>query len=371
MEAKSSSASRHSARIEPHASGGQQVCLDVEIDEEAGAFRVYDPRAFRAARRGFCRRLIDAVSAQQGFGKAEVDLPSATCRIEFDPGSTTSRAVAEAFCRAVRLASADHRTGWWPERGWSALTAYRVDGRVSTWETVELKPGRIRLRHQGLRSDRNRLSRLADRLAGVDGVTDCRVSSWSRTLIIEFGPDSSLAAGPVDAVERALEDEDPNAAGSNRRRPGGGPFAVATGLKRPLYLACAGGAFAATLVALVVPGIPTVPCLLATSYFLARSSPRLDERLRRSWFFGPILDEWERWRGLSRSSKGKLFALTGAIIVITVILTPLSPVALVLILVASSASIYGIARLPTVSDGSSAVDPLDGRAHLALPAPST
>jgi uncharacterized membrane protein YbaN (DUF454 family) len=239
------------------------------------------------------------------------------------------------------------------------------------WETLEVKPGRIRLRHQGLRSDRNRLSRLADRLRGVDGVTGCRVFPWFRTLSIEYGPDSPLAAGPVDAVERALEDEDRGAAGSSRRAPGGGPFAVVTGLRRPLYLACAGGALAATLVALVVPGIPMVPCLLATSYFLARSSPRLNERLRRTWFLGPILDEWERRRGLSRSSKAKLFALTGAIVAITVIVTPLSAVVLVLILVVSLASLYGIARLPAVSAELPAVAPPRGRADLALPAPLT
>ena len=34
-----------------------------------------------------------------------------------------------------------------------------------------------------------------------------------------------------------------------------------------------------TLVGLVVPGIPTVPFLLATSFYLARSSPSMNERL--------------------------------------------------------------------------------------------
>ena len=77
-----------------------------------------------------------------------------------------------------------------------------------------------------------------------------------------------------------------------------------------MYLALAGGSFAMTLVGLVVPGIPTVPFLLTTSYYLARSSRRLDERLRRTPLFGPILVEWERRHGLSRSSKLKLMGLT-------------------------------------------------------------
>ena len=75
----------------------------------------------------------------------------------------------------------------------------------------------------------------------------------------------------------------------------------------------AGGAFTLTLVGLVVPGVPSVPFLLATSYYLARSSPRLNERLRRTAFFGPILQEWEGHDALSLTSKGKLIGLTATI----------------------------------------------------------
>ncbi len=106
-----------------------------------------------------------------------------------------------------------------------------------------------------------------------------------------------------------------------------------------MYLALAGGSFAMTLVGLVVPGIPTVPFLLTTSYYLARSSRRLDERLRRTPLFGPILVEWERRHGLSRTSKLKLVGLTLTIVVVTVALTPISPVALVVIVLISSLSI--------------------------------
>jgi uncharacterized membrane protein YbaN (DUF454 family) len=144
---------------------------------------------------------------------------------------------------------------------------------------------------------------------------------------------------------------------------------VATRLARLKYLALAGGAFAMTLVGLAVPGVPTVPCLLATSYYLARSSPRLNERLRRTAFFGPILDEWEQSHGLSWSSKGKLMGLTGTIVLVTVALTPLSPVALVLILLVSSLSICGVIRLPVLSTEPRPETPLEWPSRLAFPAP--
>ncbi len=136
-----------------------------------------------------------------------------------------------------------------------------------------------------------------------------------------------------------------------------------------MYLALAGGSFAMTLVGLVVPGIPTVPFLLTTSYYLARSSRRLDERLRRTPLFGPILVEWERRQGLSRASKLKLAGLTLTIVVVTVALTPISPVALLVIVLVSLLSIYGIARLPGLPEDARETGPIDGRMVPALPAP--
>ena len=104
----------------------------------------------------------------------------------------------------------------------------------------------------------------------------------------------------------------------------------------------AGGAFTMTLVGLVVPGVPTVPFLLATSYYLARSSPALNERLRRTACFGPILQEWEGHGALSLTSKGKLIGLTATIVVVTVVLAPL-------ILLISSLSVYGVTRMPALT----------------------
>jgi uncharacterized membrane protein YbaN (DUF454 family) len=124
-----------------------------------------------------------------------------------------------------------------------------------------------------------------------------------------------------------------------------------------------------TLVGLVVPGIPTLPFLLASSYYLARSSPRLDERLRRTAFIGPILQEWERYKGLSRWSKGKLIGLTLAIVTVTVVVAPLTPVTLVVITLITTLSIYGVVRIRALPDEPRAGAPRRGRTRLAVPAP--
>jgi uncharacterized membrane protein YbaN (DUF454 family) len=188
-------------------------------------------------------------------------------------------------------------------------------------------------------------------------------------MTIDVCRDSPLSDRLLDTVEQALaclSAGDLVELALVRPREADGQPAVASGPKRLLYMAMAGGAFSLTLVGLVVPGIPTVPFLLATSYYLARSSPALNDRLRRTSFFGPILREWEEQHALSRESKGKLTGLTLAVVGITLVLAPFSVLTLVIILFISSLSIYGIARMPELPD-----EPRPGAApaRLALAAP--
>jgi hypothetical protein len=84
-------------------------------------------------------------------------------------------------------------------------------------------------------------------------------------------------------LRRSLRPEPEPSAAEGETTP-----AMATGPRRLYYLALAGGSFTLTVIGLIVPGIPTIPFLVATGYYLARSSPRLNKALSRSWFFGPI-----------------------------------------------------------------------------------
>jgi uncharacterized membrane protein YbaN (DUF454 family) len=225
--------------------------------------------------------------------------------MEFGPGLPTSQALASAFVGAVRQAATGaprgERTYWWQNLwGWSTLTVFRLPEGVSLWETFEVKPGRIRLRHQGFLGDRTRLSRLADSLSGLDGVEGCCVSPLARRITIDYRPERPLEYRLLDRVEQTLES-----------------------LKAP---------------ALWRP----------ESFTLARSSPTLNERLRRMALFGSIVRDWEDGGGLSRSSKGKLAGLTLTVAVVTIVLAPLTPVSLALIVFVSSLSIYGISRMPAV-----------------------
>ena len=371
---------RDPAQPGPPGNDAGPFCLDIEIDEEEGSVRVYDPRVFHAGRRRFCRRLIEAAARRTGVRKAEVDLMSASCRIDFGPGPRGPQAMAVVFADSVREAASasprGDRASWWrPAPGWSVLTAYPLADGVSVWETQEVKPGRIRLRHQMLGGDVVPLSRLAEELSSLEDVQGCRVTFWTRSIVVDIRPEGPVADRFPDVVEQALEDvlaaERSGQASPNRAiaSVNGEVVNVATGLKRFQYLALAGGSFALMLAALVVPGLPTVPCLLATSYYLARSSPRLDRILRRTVFFGPILTEWEQHHALSWSSKRRLMGLTVTLVVITVALTSLSPVAVIVILVIASLSILGVLRSPALSESDRGAIRLEQPARRALAAP--
>ncbi|MDG3007110.1 DUF454 family protein [Paludisphaera mucosa] len=325
--------------------GVEDASLEVEVDARAGLIRVSDARLFRPLRRDYARRLLEALCKHPGVRKAEVDLATSSCRVDFDLVVCDPAVMARVFVESTRVASsAAGRGGWaWRRRpAWSSLTVYRSRGAPSLWETHADESGRVRLRHERAASDREAWRCIADELASLDGVEWCRASRWSRSITVDCGAvEGSQAGRTLCSAERILEGRTTVA-----RPAADAPAGIVAGWRRLPYLAAAGGAFGMTLVALAIPGVPTVPFLLATSYYLARSSPFLDDRLRRAPLFGPILREWEGHAALSFGSKENLIGLTVMIVVVGVMLTPLTPIALGLILVVSSISVYGIAATP-------------------------
>jgi uncharacterized membrane protein YbaN (DUF454 family) len=120
------------------------------------------------------------------------------------------------------------------------------------------------------------------------------------------------------------------------------------GPKRLLYLLAGGGSTVMTVVGLIVPGIPTVPFLLASSYFLARSSPRAHATLLATPMFGRVVREWDAHEALSRTSKRRLIVFTLVIIGGTLVIAQGSPASLMLVSVVAPLCIFSILRLPEI-----------------------
>ena len=80
---------------------------------------------------------------------------------------------------------------------------------------------------------------------------------------------------------------------------------VVRGPLRWLYGLLAGLFFLLGTAGAILPGLPATPFLLLTSCFLVRINPKLNDRLLRSRFLGPILVDWQQHGGVRRHVKIK------------------------------------------------------------------
>jgi uncharacterized membrane protein YbaN (DUF454 family) len=268
--------------------------------------------------------------------------------------------MADIFVLAVREATrkvrtVDVSTRWWGKPDWVVLTGYSLAGTSSLWETTERRPGQVCLRNRHLHGNRAWRTQLAQAVVDLDGVVACRLFPWSHEMTMEIQPSGPLPSRLLDRVEQVLED----LRSTDVARTPDQVFALAPStemqggvlwMKRPVYFALAAGSFAMMVLALIVPGMPTVPFLLATSYYLARSSPRLDNALRQTAFVGPILQEWEQFGALSELSKRKLVGLSVVVAIVSLAMMDPTPVALVIIVGMVSLSISGVNRMPSLPE---------------------
>ena len=318
------------------------------ISEEHGVMVVRDLRMFRRGEEAFCRRLAVAAANQADVRSVRISLESSTCRIEFAPGRVDPKAMADRFVKAVREAVSGSPAEGKKERRdskWGALVAFPASGGASLWEIMREAPDQLKAHHAMLRFDSSLAREVAKALRTQPGVVACRVSPWRRTLKITYDPGHLPDLAVVDSSEAILQHRlrpEPEPATSQ------GTPAVARGPRRWYYLALAGGSFTLTVVGLVVPGIPTVPFLMATSYYLARSSPRLNKALSRSWFFGPIVTDLEKSGGLQPINKAKLTGLTLAVCALTLVVAGPSLIVVLIMLAVASASFYAINRIPVL-----------------------
>lgn len=125
---------------------------------------------------------------------------------------------------------------------------------------------------------------------------------------------------------------------------------VVHGWKRVGFLVVAAVFFVLGVAGAILPVLPATPFLLLTSYFLVRSSPRLNRRLLKSRLLGPILVDWQVRRGVRRHIKVKAVVIVIATIALTVVLSGYSPVTTAVVIALASIGIFVIWRLPSVEN---------------------
>lgn len=124
-----------------------------------------------------------------------------------------------------------------------------------------------------------------------------------------------------------------------------------SGPSRPLKLAwlCAAAFFfVLAVVGLVIPGLPTTPFLLLTSYFLARSFPKLNEKLLKSRLFGPILTDWQKRGGVRRDVQIRATSLVLIVVAISLFASQPGLWLSVAIVISAAIGVGVIWQLPTI-----------------------
>ena len=335
----------------------------VRISSSAGRIQVVSAAIFNGDDDRCVRTLVRRLFLQAAVRLVKVDRARTCIDIRYDNAILDPHTALTIFSTALGSAGSDHPPG--------PLDDFleRVPGTVCRVE---------RRRHGGnpraaaswaMEQMLTKLSRFAGNGSPLrNGAASSRTGTTTTTLVgEEFICEYRIGASSVGAYSQARAPLDPSkrAMGSNgsrlhrlwrsqehdpvadKRRKWIDNF-VLVDVYRLGNLAAAGGCFVMAVVGAITPGIPTVPFVLATSYFLARSSPALNERLKRSKLFGQMLRDWEQHRALRSSTKMKTVALTLVIIGATAAVAQPSPVLLLLLIVMGGFGTYLVLRLPTL-----------------------
>jgi len=121
--------------------------------------------------------------------------------------------------------------------------------------------------------------------------------------------------------------------------------------KRICFIALAGVFFALGAAGIVLPGLPTTPFLLLTSYFLVRAWPRMNARLLKSRIFGGILRDWQQRGGVRRDVKVKAIVLVAAIVCTGLFVADLTPLLRGIVASGAMVGLLVIRRLPEIPAG--------------------
>ena len=89
-------------------------------------------------------------------------------------------------------------------------------------------------------------------------------------------------------------------------------------MKRSLYITLGLTCAVLGAIGVVLPGLPTTPLILATSWFFYRSSPELQKRLLESWL-GRYIRNYHKQGGMRTSTKVWAVVLMAAMVTCSVI----------------------------------------------------
>lgn len=292
----------------------------IEWLESLGLFVLSDRKVIQRENRQFCMRMIDFLANSRKTRLAHVDLDRHELVVQFSNPDTNRATAALILGQAVRMAAMPVRrkSAVRFDSFWSCFTAFVSDlGLITTWYSSEMGKGRIRIFSDSLIESEITPANLTHM---IPSIYSARQKFFSHGMNIRFDPDSIRPldlVGAIDTVCRMesihiLPDEDEN------------PLASISLPVRVWHLSLAAFSFGGAIVGLIVPGIPTVPFILLTSYHLAKGSTRIHHFFLKLPLFGSVAHDWSDGRYIRLSNKIMLILLTAGIVVVTLLLTEIT-----------------------------------------------
>src|SRR5262245_56846148 len=227
--------------------------------------------------------------------------------------------------------------------------------------TVFWRPGAIHLYDRRLFADpaADVVRQFLARVFSLADVSSIEINHRAAAAIVRFPRDKSACEilarltevlrrpEPVATqLDRVLTSADKRRRTTNVFRIDGSYIVIPTvfGMRRLAYLALAGGSFVMSIIGVVMPGIPTVPFVILTSYFLVRSSPTMNEWLLRTRLFGTMLRDWQAHGAVRSRVKWVSIGVTLVVLIASAVLAGISGPLFGLMLVMAAFGIYLILR---------------------------
>jgi cation transport ATPase len=211
-----------------------------------GVVVLRDERVFGPGGEGLRDRFLARVLGVEGVRCVSLDRARATAAIRHDAGPRGLPRLLERLSAAIRDGGpSDLRPA--PPRAIreATCTIHRHGSLLTTCEVLSDQPGRLRLRHAGLRRDSAFARGVEHRLGALPGVIRATVGPWTSSLLIHYNP----AAIRTPALLRLIEDvlDDPSGWGSALPEPTRTRF----GMANATVAIAAAGQFAVPVLTLV------------------------------------------------------------------------------------------------------------------------
>ena len=324
--------------------------LAPSVNYTLGHLEIRNPELFHPVRQRLAHILIRELLGDHRVLSVRLDLGYGICRVQFALASLPAGTAADLFASALRRASAreerETRASLIND-DWSQLLGYRKAGKAVVFRVDEHVPGLLRFRLSDPAGMPHAWEAIIDNVGALPGVDSVHVRRWPlRGLDIEYDSRVLSQDRLLEVMARIFSPQPLPAC----VQPANAATFVVKGPRRYLYLAVGCGSLVLGVIGLIVPGLPAVPFLLASSYYLARSSRKLHGKLMDSAFLGQILREWESFKGMSRDSKRKLAGVTLIVVAATLALAPVGPWVLVGMAGTALMTLYGISRIPPIPE---------------------